>query len=161
MTRTIYSLVTCDKQETVCICQYLLKNVYLFSFRLNENLKTSFKYSHQPFAWITNVTILLICFVCVSLFFLNYLFIYFQREGEGKEKDRERNINVWLPITHPFLGTWPATQACVLTGNQMDDPLIHRPELSPLSYTSRAVYLFTLHHNTIFFPEPFKSKFYI
>ena len=36
--------------------------------------------------------------------------------GEGREEDRERNINVWLPLVCPLLGTWPETQACVLTG---------------------------------------------
>ena len=49
---------------------------------------------------------------------------------------RERNINVWLPLTCPLLGTWPATQACGLTGNQTGDPLVLRPALSPLSHTS-------------------------
>ena len=28
--------------------------------------------------------------------------------------ERERNINVWLPLASPLLGTWPATQACAL-----------------------------------------------
>ena len=28
----------------------------------------------------------------------------------------ERNINVWLPLAQPLLGTWPATQACALLG---------------------------------------------
>ena len=37
----------------------------------------------------------------------------FPERGEG----RERNINVWLPLTCPQLGTWPTTQACALTGN--------------------------------------------
>ena len=45
-------------------------------------------------------------------FFFKVLFIYFQR-GEG----RERNSNVWLPLMRLLLGTWPATQACALTGN--------------------------------------------
>ena len=27
-------------------------------------------------------------------------------------KEREKNINVWLPPTHPLLGTWLETQAC-------------------------------------------------
>ena len=27
----------------------------------------------------------------------------------------------------PLLGTWPATQACALTGNWTGDPLVHRP----------------------------------
>ena len=59
------------------------------------------------------------------VFKTSYLFIF--REGEGKEKDRERNINGWLPLVHPLLGTWPATQACALTGNWTGDPLVRRP----------------------------------
>ena len=35
-----------------------------------------------------------------------FLFIYFFLErGEGREKKRERNVNVWLPLAHPLLGT--------------------------------------------------------
>ena len=37
----------------------------------------------------------------------------------------------------PLLGTWPTTQACALTGNPTSDPLVCRPELSPLSHTSQ------------------------
>ena len=37
----------------------------------------------------------------------------------------------------PLLGTWPATQACALTGNQTYNPLVHRPALNPLSHTSQ------------------------
>ena len=44
-------------------------------------------------------------------------FYLFLDRGEEKEKERERNSNVWLPLVHPLLGTWPATQACALTGN--------------------------------------------
>ena len=43
--------------------------------------------------------------------------MYFLERGEGRDKERERNINAWLPLTCPTLGTWPATQACALTGN--------------------------------------------
>ena len=43
-----------------------------------------------------------------------YLFLAW---GGGWEKERERNINVWLPLMHPLLGTWPATQECALIGN--------------------------------------------
>ena len=34
-------------------------------------------------------------------------------------RKREGNIDVrdWSPLARPPLGTWPATQACVLTGN--------------------------------------------
>ena len=34
-------------------------------------------------------------------------------------------------------GTWPETQACVLTGNQTSNPLVHRLVLNPLSHTSQ------------------------
>ena len=37
----------------------------------------------------------------------------------------------------PYWGIWPSTQACVLTGNQTSDPLVRRPVLNPLSYTSQ------------------------
>ena len=63
-----------------------------------------------------------------------YLFIF--REGKGG-RERKRNINLWLPLERPLLGTWPATQACALTGNQTSDPLVHRPALSPLIHTSQ------------------------
>ena len=67
-----------------------------------------------------------------SLFF--YLLIF--REGKGRRK-RGREINVWLPLVRPLLGTWPTTEACALTGNQTGDALVHRPVLSPLSHTSQ------------------------
>ena len=51
----------------------------------------------------------------VISFFKKILFIYlFLEREEGKEKERVRNINVWLPLTCPLLGTWPATQSCAL-----------------------------------------------
>ena len=60
----------------------------------------------------------------ISWGFLKKDFIYlFLERGEGKEKERERNINVWLPLTCPLLGTWPTTQTCALTGNWTCDPL--------------------------------------
>ena len=58
------------------------------------------------------------------------------RERE-RERERERNLNVWLPFIHPPLGTWPATQACALIGNQTGNPLARRPVLNPLSHTSQ------------------------
>ena len=68
--------------------------------------------------------------------FLKILFIHFYR-GEGREKERERNINVWLPLERPQPGTWPATQACAMTGNRTGEPLVHRLVLNPLSHTSQ------------------------
>ena len=60
----------------------------------------------------------------------------FPERGDGREEERKRNISVWLPLVYSQLGTWPATQACALTGNQTGDPLICRPALNPLSHTS-------------------------
>ena len=52
----------------------------------------------------------------IYLFFKDFTYLFLER-GVGKEKQRERNISVWLPVVCPLLGTWPATQACALTGN--------------------------------------------
>ena len=41
----------------------------------------------------------------------DFIYLFLDR-GEMREKERERNINVWLPLTWPPLGAWPATQ-CV------------------------------------------------
>ena len=69
-------------------------------------------------------------------------FLSFQREG--KEKERERSLIVWLPLTCPLMGTWPATQACALdwdsnqwpfgsqAGTQSTDP--HQPGLQMLIF---------------------------
>ena len=70
--------------------------------------------------------------VCTTT--LKIVFIYFWR-GEGREKERERNV--WLPLERPLLGTWPATQACALTGNRTSDPLVRRLGLNPLSHASQ------------------------
>ena len=43
----------------------------------------------------------------------------------------ERNIHR-LPLTCPQPGTWIATQACALTGNQMGSPSVCRLVLNPL-----------------------------
>ena len=80
------------------------------------------------------------CWRSECLFFKDfiYLFIYlFLERGEGREKERKRSINVSLPLVHPLLGTWPATQACALTGNQTGDPLVCKPVLNPLSHTTQ------------------------
>ena len=74
----------------------------------------------------------------IQSFFLRFYLIL--ERGEGKEKERERNVNVWLPLACPLLGTWPAIQACALTGNGTSDPLFHRLALNPLSHTSQGQY---------------------
>ena len=44
-------------------------------------------------------------------FFKDLIYLFLERGG-GREKERETNINVWLPLVCPILGTWPETQAC-------------------------------------------------
>ena len=73
----------------------------------------------------------------VEILLKNVLFILFLQRGERREKDRKRNINVWLPLVCPQMGTWPATQACALTGNLTSDPLVFRPAFNPLTHTSQ------------------------
>ena len=51
---------------------------------------------------------------------------------------------MWLPLKHPLLGTWPANQACALSGHQTSDLLVRRPALSPLSHTSQGSFLLLL-----------------
>ena len=51
-------------------------------------------------------------------YFLRYFIYLILERGEGREKEGERNINVWLPLVGPVLGTWPAAQACALTGKR-------------------------------------------
>ena len=53
-----------------------------------------------------------------------------------RERGRERNIHVWLPLMRPLLGTWPAAQARVLTGNRTSDPFLCSPTLNPLNHTN-------------------------
>ena len=39
----------------------------------------------------------------------------------------------------PNWGTWPATQACALTGNQPRNPFVRRPAPNPLSHASQSI----------------------
>ena len=71
------------------------------------------------------------------IFFFFLIFYSLTSRKRGREGQRERNINMWLPPAHPLLGTWPAAQACALTGDRTGDPLVHRPVLNPLSHTSQ------------------------
>ena len=73
------------------------------------------------------------------LFFKDFIYLFLDR-GEGREKERERNINVWLPLTRPVLGTRPATQACALTANWAGDPLILRRALNHWATPARAAF---------------------
>ena len=68
--------------------------------------------------------------------FLKILYIYFQREGKRGRK-REKHQCVFASHMRPPLGTWPATQACALTGNRTSDSLAPRLAFNPLKDTSQ------------------------
>ena len=76
----------------------------------------------------------------LSLF--EYFIYLFLERGEGREKEREININLWLPLMCPQLGTWPITQACALIGNRTGDTLVHRSALNPLRHTIQGCFLY-------------------
>ena len=67
------------------------------------------------------------------------IFYLFLEKGEGRGEERERNINMWLPVTHSLLRTWLTTQACALTGDLTNDPLVCRLALNPLGHTSQGI----------------------
>ena len=73
---------------------------------------------------------------CLKIFFFLrfYLFIFREMGKEGEEGEKHQCV---VASHTPPLGTWPATQACPLTGNQTGNPLVHRPVLNPLTHTSR------------------------
>ena len=62
------------------------------------------------------------------------------REGEREGEKHQYGVAPCVPL----LGTWPATQAFALTGNQTGSPLVCRPMLNPLSYTNQGpIFLIT------------------
>ena len=70
-------------------------------------------------------------------FFKDFIYLLIFREN-GRERDREGETHQWVVASDVSpLGTWPATQACALTGNPTDNPSDHRPVLNPLSHTSQ------------------------
>ena len=93
--------------------------------------KIPYSLSQQGHLWL--------CFIYSSgnLFSFIKRFYLFLDRGEGREEERKRSINMWLRLTCPLLGTWPATQACALTGNWTGDLLVCRLALNQLSHTSQ------------------------
>ena len=70
--------------------------------------------------WLLSLTVMFLRFVHVvasisasflffkdflNLFIYLFIYLFILERGEGKEKERERNINVWVPLMRPQLGT--------------------------------------------------------
>ena len=73
--------------------------------------------------------------------FLSFFKILFLEGGKRRRKERERSIDL-LSLVSSQLGTWPATRAHALTGNQTSDLLVHRLMPNPLRHTSHGrIYL--------------------
>ena len=75
----------------------------------------------------------------IFTFFKHFIYLFSEN---ATEKERERNINVWLPFVSPQVGTWPETQACALTGNQTNNPMVHRTVLNPLTHSRQGAFKF-------------------
>ena len=65
------------------------------------------------------------------LYFFLILFIFRER---GREGEKHQYV---VASQAPPLGSWPAAQACALTGNRTSDPVVHRLVLNPLSLTGQ------------------------
>ena len=72
------------------------------------------------------------------LIFFKDLCIHFRQRRRKGEREGEKHQCVVASYAL-LLGTWPATQACALTGNQTGDPLVLRTMLNPLSHTSQGL----------------------
>ena len=87
-----------------------------------------------------------VCSGILTYFSFSFIFTDFNcfYRGEGRQQERERNIKVWLLLMRPLLGTWPATQACVLDWESNQQPFelqagtqatdTHQPRLKPFFY---------------------------
>ena len=115
--------------NSLLLNQLRIKNCFTFIYSFSNIL------SFLMWIWVSDLFFFLqgnlknlVYHFCRWLHFFFKDFIYsFLERGEEKENERERNINVWLPLVHPILRTWPATQACALTGNWTGDPLVCSP----------------------------------
>ena len=113
-------------------------SVWLFFASLGSKLLIGFLASSTPLLFPCKLFFISVSDSLVSkefFFFLKILFIYFTEQG-GRKRERETSMCGYL--LRPSLGTQPATQACVLTGNRTGDPLVQKPALNPLNHTSQS-----------------------
>ena len=97
------------------------------------------------FEWMDNEGLNKLMLLFTFSFLKDFIYLFSEK---GREKEGERDISVWLSLVHPQLGTWPTTDACVLTGNQTSDPVVRRPVFNPLSHTSQGILFLIPPYNT-------------
>ena len=117
------------RHQSIAVCAHTpshLQEIRLHSYSLNT-LAILWPWEHI----YIHISVFILPLSLSLLIFFNFIYLFLER-GEGREKKREWNINMWLPLMWPPLGTWPATQACAWTGNQTSNPLIRSPHLSLL-----------------------------
>ena len=67
-------------------------------------------------------------------FFIELIYLFFIE----MEKEGEWETSMCGCLLHaPYWGPVQQPRACALTGNQTGNPLVHRPTLNPLNYTSQ------------------------
>ena len=93
-------------------------------------------------------------FEVFSFFKKDFLNLFLERGREG-EREVDKHQSEVASCTSPILGTWPATQAYALTGNQTSDPSVCRLALNLLSHTSQG-YLTYFHSFQLLFTLMFK-----
>ena len=90
----------------------------------------------------------------ISLFFKDFINFFKGRGGEG-EREREKHQ---CPSPMSPAGDLAHNTGTCSTGNQSGNPLVHRPTLNPLSYTSHGIYIFFILYIFYFFYFNFISN---
>ena len=74
----------------------------------------------------------------MGIFKKDFIYLFLKREGKGGRETSMYERNIYrLPLACSQLGTWPATQACALTGNWTHSLSVCRMMPNTLSYTSQ------------------------
>ena len=111
---TLHNSVPSSERGEICVWRYLNKDpAIIVSFLLIFNY-----YCPLKIVWLI-VSLFISGFSTNPVFIKRfYLFIFRQKGREGEREGEKQQCVV---------GTWPATQACALTGNRTSNPLVHRP----------------------------------
>ena len=101
---------------------------YFMSPPISSNIVYSFLHHHPELPTLCFTEKIKVATQEFLRFFLKIFFLLLER---GREGEGERNTSVWLPLPRPPPGTWPATQACALSGNRTHDPVVCRLAFNP------------------------------